>query len=120
MGFVLDYRKFSLAYLQHLICFAWRLRGAVTVVGRDSSFYMIHFESLEDLEHMCFEGPWSIDGAILVLEKWRSNLVLSKLHLNSVSIWVQLHRLPLEYQDPELAESMGHMIGYFEKIDLGG
>ena len=23
MGFVLDYRKFSVAYLQHLICSAW-------------------------------------------------------------------------------------------------
>nr|POF18842.1 hypothetical protein CFP56_25494 [Quercus suber] len=25
MRFVLDYRKFSVAYLQHLICSAWRL-----------------------------------------------------------------------------------------------
>lgn len=69
-GFVLDYRKFSIAYLQQLIWFAWRLQGAVTVVGRDSFFYVIHFESLEDLEHMCSKGPWSIDGALLVLEKW--------------------------------------------------
>nr|POF00652.1 hypothetical protein CFP56_26220 [Quercus suber] len=83
LGFVLDYRKFSVAYLQHLIR-SWRLRGEVTVVGRDSFFYLIHFESLEDLEHMCSEGPWSIDGAFL---------------------------------DPELAERMGHMIGYVEKID---
>lgn len=57
MGYVLDYRKFSVAYLQHLIRFAWRTRGEVTVLGRDSFFYMIHFESLEDLEHMCSEGP---------------------------------------------------------------
>ena len=51
LGFVLDYRKFSVAYLQHLVRFAWRLRGAVIVVGRDSFFYVIHFESLEDLEY---------------------------------------------------------------------
>ena len=89
----------------------------MTVVGRDSFFYVIHFESLEDLKYMCLESPWSIDGALLVLEKWRPNLVMSKLHLNFVSIWVQLHGLPLEYHYPELAERMGQMIGSFEKID---
>lgn len=111
MGFVLGYRKFSVGYLQHLIRSAWRLQGTVTFVGRDSLFYMIHFDNVEDLE------PWSVDGALLVLEKWRPNLVMNKLHLNIVSIWVQLHGLPLEYQDPELAERMGQMIGAFEKID---
>ena len=69
MGFVLGYRKFLVAYLQHLIHFAWRLQGEFTVVGRDSFFYLIHFDCMEDLEHMCLEGPWSIDGAFLVLEK---------------------------------------------------
>lgn len=106
-----------MAYLQHLIRSTWHLQGTVIVMGRDSLFYMIHFENVEDLEHMCSEGPWFVDGALLVLEKWRSNLVMSKLHLNFVSIWVQLHGLPLEYQDPELAKRMGQMIGAFKKID---
>ena len=39
------------------------------------------------------------------------------MHLNFVSIWVQLHGLPLDYQYPELAERMGQMIGPVEKID---
>ena len=65
----------------------------------------------------CSEGPWSIDGALLVLEKWRPNIALSKMHLNFVSIWVQLHGLPLDYQCPELVERMGQMIGPVEKVD---
>ena len=89
----------------------------ITVVGRDSFSYLIHFESLEDPEHMCLKGPWSIDGAFLVLEKWQPNLVMNILHLNFVSILVQLHGLPLEYQYPELAERIGQMIWSFEKID---
>lgn len=117
MGFILDYRKFLVSHLQHLINSIERIRGAVTVVGRDSFFYMIHFEHMEDLEHMCFEGPWSMDGAFLFLEKWRPNLVMNRLHLNFVSIWFQIHVLPLEYQYPELAERMGHITGAFERID---
>ena len=39
------------------------------------------------------------------------------MHLNFVSIWVQLHGLPLDYQYLELAERMGQMIGPVEKVD---
>ena len=48
-------------------------------------FFIFHYYTLI-VEYMCSEGPWSIDGALLVLEKRRPNLVLSKLHLNFVSI----------------------------------
>lgn len=33
MGFILDYRKFLVHYLQQVINYAWRIRGAVKVVG---------------------------------------------------------------------------------------
>ena len=117
IGFILDYRRFSVSHLQHLISSAWRIRGDVKVVGRDSSFYILHFEYLEDLNHMCSEGPWSVDGALLILEKWRPNLVISNLQVNYIAIWVQFHGLPVEYQYPKLAERMGQCIGVFERLD---
>nr|POE93700.1 hypothetical protein CFP56_31260 [Quercus suber] len=117
IGFVLDYRKFSVQHLQHIINVAWRIRGSVTIVGRDSHFYLIHFEMIEDLNHACKEGSWAMDGALLILEKWRPNLVLNRLQLNFVSLWVQFHGLPLEYYYPELAESIGQMIGIVERVD---
>lgn len=63
---------------------------------------------MEDLNHICNEGPWAVDGALFfVLEKWRPNLVLNRIQLNYVSLWVQLHGLPLEYQYLEMAEKNG-------------
>ena len=52
---------------------------------------------MDDLNHVCEEGPWSVDGALFILEKWRPNLVISKLQVNFISVWVQFHGLPLEY-----------------------
>lgn len=43
--------------------------------------------------------------------------MLNKLQLNFVSLWLQLHGLPLEYQYPELAERMGQLISIFERVD---
>nr|POE68186.1 uncharacterized protein CFP56_28996 [Quercus suber] len=110
-------RKFSVGYLQHVLGFAQCLRGAVQVVGRESYFYILHFAHIEDLNHVCNKGSWSVDGALLIMEKWRPNLVLGKLQLNYVSLWVHLHGLPLEYQYPELAEKMGQIMGIFEGIN---
>ena len=86
IGFILDYHRFSVSHLQHIISIAWRIQGAVHVVGRDSSFYLIHFESMDDLNHVCEEGLWSVDGALFILEKWRLNLVISKLQVNFISV----------------------------------
>ena len=117
IGFILDHRKFSVSHLQHIIDNAWRIRGIVSIVGRESYFYVFHFEFEEDLLHICNEGPWAVAGALLVLERWTPNLILSHLQLNYISIWVQLHGLPLEYQYFELAEKMGHMMGLLERVD---
>ena len=117
MGFILDYRKFSVTHLQQVINFAWSIKGSVKVVGRDSFFYLLHFEQMADLDHMCNEGPWAVDGALLILEKLRPNLVFNKLHICFISIWVQFHVLPLEYQYLKMAERLGQIMGVLEKVD---
>nr|POF19576.1 hypothetical protein CFP56_40242 [Quercus suber] len=68
IGFLLDYRKFFVPRLQHLVQFAWRIKGLVSIVRRESYFYIFHFKFLEDLMHICIEEPWAIDGALQVLE----------------------------------------------------
>jgi|UniRef100_A0A2N9IY28 hypothetical protein len=117
IAFLLDYRRFSIPHLQHLINSTWHIRGNVTVVGRDSHYYILHFDVLDDLLYACGEGPWALDGALLVLERWRYNLVINGLQLNFVSLWIQLHGLQLEHQNPELAIRMGQMLGMYERID---
>ena len=84
-------------YLQTIINAAWRIKGKVTTVGRESYFFIVHFEHTNDLNHIYNEGPWSVEGVLFVLEKWRPNLVINKLQLNYISVWVQLHGFPLEY-----------------------
>ena len=68
IAFLLDYKKFSVAHLQHTINNAWRIRGNVNVVGRDSRYFILHFDVLDDLLYICGEGPWAVDSALLVTE----------------------------------------------------
>lgn len=88
LGFILDYRRFTVHHLQQTLNNAWRLKDRVTMVGREAYFYVLHFESQEDLLHVCEKGHWSVEGAFLIEEKWRPNLVLDSLGLNKINIWV--------------------------------
>ncbi len=117
IAYLLDYRKFSVRHLQHVLDAAWRIRGNVTIVRRASYYFILHFDVLDDLIYICEEGPWAVEGALLILESWRANLVLNGLQLNYVALWIQLHGLLLEYQYPDLAIQMGHMLGTYERID---
>ena len=94
LGFFLDYRRFIVHHLQQTLNIAWRLRDRVIVVGREAYFYVLHFDSQEDLLHVREEGPWSVKGALLIVEKWRPNMVLDSLGLYKITIWEQLYGLP--------------------------
>ena len=86
-------------------------------MGKQGNFYIIHCEYPSDQEYILQEGPWSVDGALLVVKRWTPNLTLSQTHLTSVTLWVQIHNLPLNYHDIELAHFIGNLLVEFVSID---
>ena len=49
---------------------------------------------------MLFNGPWSINGALLIFELWEPNRPINSHYISNTPIWVQLWGLLLEYQQP--------------------
>ena len=47
-------------------------------------------------------------------------MILGRLQLNYISLWIQLHGLPLEYQCSEFAEKLGQIMGIFKRVDVEG
>ena len=75
--YLLDKRYFSVRRMQSILNSAWRPRGSIRIVGRQGNYYIIHFEYPTDQEYILREGPWSVDGALLVVEQWTPNLALN-------------------------------------------
>nr|POE63788.1 hypothetical protein CFP56_26613 [Quercus suber] len=117
VGYLLDERRFSIRRMQSILNSAWRLRGSIRIVGRQESYYIIHFEYPTDQEYILCEGPWFVDGALLVVEQWTPNLALNQIQLTFFTTWVQVHNLPLEYHDTDLAHFMGDLIGEYVSMD---
>ena len=84
--------------MQRLMNRAWNLRDRITVVGRESNHYIVHFNNMNDRNFMLLNGPWAIDGALLVFDLWEHNITLSSHIITQTPIWIQLWGLPLDYQ----------------------
>ena len=103
IAILMNIRRFFVRTVQQIINRAWRLRDRVIVVGRANNNYVIQFNNVHDLNFMWQHGPWSLDGALMAMDIWRPNLILSEVYLPLIPIWVQLWELPLKYQNPTIA-----------------
>ena len=116
IGTLIDLRRFTVPIMQRFINRAWNLRDRVTVVGRKGNHYIFHFNP-NDLNFMLLHGPWSIEGALLVLELCRQNTTFSTHTIIKTPIWGQLWGLPLEYQQPNFAQRISQTIGHVTQVD---
>ncbi|KAF7810532.1 Endonuclease/exonuclease/phosphatase [Senna tora] len=63
------------------------------------------------------EGPWSVQGGLLIVFPWERNIVVRQILVNEVSVWVQLWDVPLEYQTPLVAHRIGYLLGVDHEVD---
>ncbi|XWS53970.1 hypothetical protein CRYUN_Cryun10bG0046700 [Craigia yunnanensis] len=103
--------------MQRLVNKAWRLREGISVVGRDDNNYIFHFNNSNDHRFMLLNGPWSIDGALLIFELWQPNIQLRFYTINNTLIWEQLWGLPLEYQQPKFVHRIAQSIREVSLVD---
>ena len=117
VGYLLDRRCFSIRRMQSILNSTWRLSGSIQILGRQESYYIICFEYPTNQEYILREGPWSINGALLVVDQWTPNLALNWIQLTFFTTWVQVHNLPLEYHDTDLSHFMGDLTREYISMD---
>lgn len=87
------------------------------MVGRDDNRYSLHFQRLEDLIFIHTNGPWLVQGGLLVTVLWEPNMVLRTLTLREIPILVEFWGLPLEFQIPRVARRLAALVGQFLELD---
>ena len=76
----------------------------MTVVGSEGNHFVLHFNNNQDQRFILEHGPWSLEGALMAMDVWRPNTPLNSVNLYYIQVWVQLWGLPLEYQQPAIAQ----------------
>lgn len=103
--------------IQPFILFGWRFITDFKVEDAGTNRYIFTFASLEDEDHILYQGPWIFKGSYLILREWDPSQTLYEVDLTMVEFWVQIYGLPLELVDEENARLIGSMLGTILKLD---
>ncbi|XP_072081213.1 uncharacterized protein [Arachis hypogaea] len=79
--------------------------------------YLFNFKNEEDAMKSYEEGPWRVDGHMLSLQWWRPELSFEEVSYNSLAIWIQVHALPLEKLNKNIAEKIGASLGKVLEVE---
>ncbi|KAI8004367.1 Uncharacterized protein LOK49_LG08G00945 [Camellia lanceoleosa] len=96
----------------------WHLEGSVHVYGRSKNHYVFLFERAGDMHRIIDNGPYAIQGALLIVDYWKPDLILDRLLFDKMMIWVQLYGLPLECFTEEAGVCLGRAVGDVVKVDI--
>lgn len=91
----------------------WRLRGhaeAQRVTSKDGRF-MVSFTEEGDRQHVLAAGPWHFRNDAVIFADYDGQGNPAEVHLNSISPWAQVHKLPFVLKTGEMGWTFGKKLG---------
>ncbi|XP_074293787.1 uncharacterized protein LOC141620945 [Silene latifolia] len=98
----------------------WNCTGNLQLIGLGKGFYSCKIESNSDLIRIKENGPWFVQGNYLHVQPWTPNFQPSSASITSISAWLILPELPIEYHRADVLKAIGNSIGVFIKHDPNG
>ncbi|RYQ90697.1 hypothetical protein Ahy_B09g096725 isoform A [Arachis hypogaea] len=86
------------------------LQGLV-ITSAGSKSFILNFKSQDEARRAYEGGPWRIEGHMLSLQWWSSNLSIDEVNYNQLPIWIQIHGLPYDKINKSNAEKIGAILG---------
>ncbi|TXG72019.1 hypothetical protein EZV62_000598 [Acer yangbiense] len=104
-----------------LIVRIWKVQGGggVEIEVISTNIYAFHFQSFDDRKRVLMGGPWSFDGALIVLEEPEGKGAINSLLFNSVDFWVQISNVPMICMTKDIGKFLGSIIGEVREVDVG-
>ncbi|KAJ0983711.1 hypothetical protein J5N97_011966 [Dioscorea zingiberensis] len=95
----------------------WGCYGEFTIADMPNGFFVIRCSTATMAEDLLVEGPWSINGSIFHLLRWKEHFEPMYEKLSAATVWVQLNNMPVEYWDIEHLETLVNYFGRLIKVD---
>ena len=91
---------------------AWDLAQDVAFKPLEANLYTMKFNCLGDCERVMQDGPWNFRGHAVVITEYDGITQPSKVKLDTIDIWIQIHDVPTLYAHlvPSLAAKVGEVL----------
>ena len=84
----------------------WRAKNGFKVRDAGEHTMLFVFDNVEEVNKILVSEPWSFDRHLVILQRLKSSTSMQVLKLNSVSIWVQVHHIPVCLLNRGVAEDL--------------
>ncbi|XP_010666674.1 uncharacterized protein LOC104883810 [Beta vulgaris subsp. vulgaris] len=95
----------------------WTLKGEIALIDVGHAYYVVRFSNLEDYDFVLTQGPWMIGESYLTIKKWVPNFIADEAPIKTLTAWVRIPHLSVEYFDKQILHKIGSKIGNVIKID---
>ena len=89
----------------------WRTSKDFRIRAAGKNHLVFEFEDWADAEKVLLGEPWSFDRSLIVFQRIDGGTPIHNLDFSYISIWVQLHNIPLSHMTAEVAISFGKSLG---------
>ncbi|RYR38529.1 hypothetical protein Ahy_A09g043573 [Arachis hypogaea] len=111
VGRVLTEKVLNTVTVRKTIFNMWGDPQGLVITNAGPNSFILNFKSQEEARRAYEGGPWRIEGHMLSLQWWSSNLSIEEVNYNQLSIWVQIHGLPYDKINIKNAERIGAIVG---------
>lgn len=84
--------------------------GRIDIVDLGKEFFLVRFYSKKDQDAVLDKGPWFIGENFPSICPWEPNFKPSTTTVSSITVWVRLNELPIEYYEANTFKRIGSAI----------
>ncbi|KAJ0965564.1 hypothetical protein J5N97_026702 [Dioscorea zingiberensis] len=95
----------------------WRSYGDFSIADMPNGFFVIRCSTETMAEDLLVDGPWSINGSIFHLLRWKEHFEPMYEKLTTATVWVQLNNMPVKYWEPDHLDTLVNYFGRLVKVD---
>ncbi|RYR39726.1 hypothetical protein Ahy_A09g045311 [Arachis hypogaea] len=110
VGRVLTGKVLNTITVHKTILNMWGDPQGLVITNAGPNSFILNFKSQEEARRAYEGGPWRIEGHMLSLQWWSSNLSIDEVNYNQLSIWVQIYGLPYDKINTKNSEKIGAIL----------
>lgn len=89
----------------------------ITIKVLKPGIFLFQFYHKDDLKWMLSNGPWSFDGAMLIVNLINAGEDPATVPLNEMEIWIQIYNLLVGFMSESVGKQYGNFFGRFISYD---
>lgn len=117
VGRFLTERNVNVRAMKSKMADVWKPAMGISIKELEQGIFLFQFYHKEDMNWVLNGGPWSFDGAMLVLSVIPQGEDPVNVPLWHLNMWIQLYDLPTGFMSENVGRQLGDFFGTFMEYD---